>query len=527
MPLSWDFPYPSKRMPVLARNVVATSQPLAAQAGLEMLRCGGNAVDAALAAAVALTVVEPTSNAIGSDAFALLWDGRTLHGLNASGRSPEAWTPERFAGLDAVPLRGWDAVTVPGAVSAWWAMSSRFGILPFESLFEPAIFYAREGFHVSPVTARAWSRTERIFAEFPEFAETFLPGGRAPRPGERFSAPAMAETLEKIAGTRGAAFYNGPLAEKITAQSTAQGGALTLQDLQSHECAWVAPLSVPFRGVHLHELPPNGAGIAALISLGILEHVDLSGLDPDSPQALHLQIEAVKLGLRDAREHVADPASMSVDPLDLIRPDRLEAMAGDILPDRASDPGPGLQPGGGTVYLASADERGMMVSYIQSNYFGFGSGVVVKGTGISLQNRGCGFTLEEGHPNRVAGGKRPFHTIIPGFVTQDGKPLVSFGVMGGPMQPQGHVQLMVRLFAFGQNPQAASDAPRWFKGEDGVVLLETGTPEHTAAGLESRGHEVMRDAPRERFGGAQIIQRLEDGYCAASDPRKDGAAVGY
>ncbi|MHB9134798.1 MAG: gamma-glutamyltransferase family protein [Armatimonadota bacterium] len=527
MAFSWEFPYPSQRMPVMAWNVVAASQPLAAQAGLRMLLDGGNAVDAALATAIALTVVEPTSNGLGSDAFALVWDGKELHGLNGSGRAPRAWAPERFAGLDNMPRFGWDAVTVPGAVDAWVTLSARFGALPFPALFEPAIHYAREGFAVSPRIAEQWGETPEAYAAFPAFAETFLPNGQAPRAGEIFRCPALAESLETIACTHGEALYRGELAARIAEHAATTGGALTAADLAAHRSEWVTPLAQEYHGVHLHEIPPNGQGLAALIALGILRHLDLSKYPVDSADSVHLQMEAMKVAFAEAHRHIAEPDCMIVDPEALLEDAYLASRAADIRLDRAGHPRARIPTDHGTVYLTAADESGMMVSFIQSNFWGFGSGIVVPGTGISLQNRGSGFSLEPGHPNRVAGGKRPYHTIIPGFLTQDGQPLMSFGVMGGHMQPQGHVQMVVRLVDYGQNPQAAVDAPRWHVTEDFRVALEPGFPPEVATEMQRRGHELVEGAGMGTYGGGQLIYRLEDGYCAASDPRKDGQAVGY
>ncbi|MGC9467136.1 MAG: gamma-glutamyltransferase family protein [Anaerolineae bacterium] len=526
MTFNWEFPYPSQRMPILAENIVATSQPLAAQAGLQALRKGGNAVDAALATAIALTVVEPTSNGIGSDAFAIVWDGDELHGLNASGRSPQALSPELFEGLASMPATGWGPVTVPGAVSAWAALSERFGALSFAELFEDAIRYAREGYLVSPITARVWSYAERRYSAFPAFAETFLPGGQALRPGERFAPSDHAETLQKIAATHGEAFYRGELAERIAAHARETGGFITEEDLAAHSPAWVSPLAQRYRGHELHEIPPNGQGLAALVALGILQHFDLDRHPVDSADSLHLQLEAMKLAFAEAYRHIADPDWMEVTPEAMLDESFLAERAQEIYMQHARFPKSSLPVDHGTVYLTAADERGMMVSYIQSNYQGFGSGIVVPGTGIALQNRGACFTLEEGHPNRVAGGKRPFHTIIPAFVTRVGQPLMSFGVMGGRMQHQGHVQMMVRIFDYGQNPQAASDAPRWYLDEDLTVHLEPGFAPGVVASLRQRGHTVVADQPPGRFGGAQLIYRLDGGYCAGSDWRKDGQAVG-
>lgn len=527
MTMDWHFPYPSQRMPVFARNVVATSQPLAAQAGLRMLLRGGNAVDAALAAAITLTVVEPTSNGIGSDAFAMVWDGKKLWGLNGSGRLPEAWPTGRFAGRTDMAQLGWDAVTVPGAVDLWSTLSRSHGRLPFSDLFEPAIGYAEQGFVVAPVTAEKWSRTPDLYRDFPDFAATFLPGGRAPHPGELFRPPGLAQTLKSIAESHGESLYRGELAERIVAYARKTGGSLSGKDLAEHHTEWVVPLSQTWNDVTLHELPPNGQGLTVLIALGILKRLAIEGYPVDSAESTHLQIEAMKRAFDAAFRQIADPAWMKVPPAALLADEFLTTCAGSIRMDRASSPATAVPHDGGTVYLTAADERGMMVSLIQSNYKGFGSGIVMPESGISFQNRGAGFTLEEGHPNRAQGGKRPYHTIIPGFVTKDEAPLMSFGVMGAHMQAQGHIQMMVRIFAGHQNPQTAADAPRWYISEDSRLFLEPGFGAPIQEELKKRGHRLADKAPKSVFGGAQIIYRLPDGYCAASDPRKDGQAVGY
>ncbi|HSK39558.1 MAG TPA: gamma-glutamyltransferase family protein [Arenibaculum sp.] len=526
---SYAFPYPSRRVPVLARNVVATSQPLAAQAGMRMLLDGGNAVDAALAAAIALTVVEPTGNGLGSDAFAILWDGARLHGLNASGRSPAEWTPDRFAGHDVMPPRGWESVTVPGAVSSWVALSERFGRLGFETLFEPALDYARNGFHVSPTIALLWGKGAELLAGQPGFRDAFMPGGRAPAAGELFVNRALADSLEAIAGTRGEAFYRGDLADAIARFAARHGAALSRADLDAHRASWCGTISTRFRDADIHEIPPNGQGIATLIALGILEHTDIDSLSPDGPESLHLQIEAMKLAFADVERYVGEPADMAVTPGQLLDPARLAGRAREIDPACAGDPKASAPKDGGTVYVTAADADGMMVSFIQSNYSGFGSGVVVPGTGISLQNRGSGFTLEPGHPNRVGPSKRPFHTIIPGFVLHEGKPSMSFGVMGGPMQAQGHVQMILRTRIWGQNPQTASDAPRWRVVEGRNVAVESAMDDGTVQALAERGHAITREEPEAAFGfgGAQLICRIDGGYVAGSDHRKDGAAIGF
>jgi gamma-glutamyltranspeptidase / glutathione hydrolase len=526
--MDWSLPHPSRRQPVLADRVVATSQPLAAQAGLEALRRGGNAVDAAVATAMALTVVEPTSNGIGGDAFAIVAepDG-TIHGLNASGRSPAALAAGRLLGRDAMPLLGWDTVTVPGAPSAWAALVGRFGRLDLEVLARPAVHYAAEGYPVSPVTAEAWRVAERTFTGMDDFAAAFLPRGRAPRAGERFALPDAAHTLERIAATAAEDLYRGELAERIAAHAAATGGTLSAEDLAAHHAEWVDTLTVGYRDRVVHELPPNGQGIAALQALGILEGTDVAAHDPDGPAAVHLQVEALKLAFADAHAFVADPEHMTVPARALLERGYLAEQARRIDPLRAGDPGHGTPPGGGTVLLVTADDEGRLVSFIQSNYHGFGSGVVVPGTGIALQNRGAGFSTQPGHPNAVAPGRRPFHTIIPALAERDGRPELAFGVMGGPMQPQGHVQVLTRIVDHDANPQAASDAPRW-RVEGGLGLaLETGLPGATAAGLAARGHELREDLGMGGFGGAQLVQRVGDAWLGASDHRKDGQAVGW
>ncbi len=524
----YQFPYPSQRMPVLARNCVATSQPLAAQAGLRMMLKGGNAVDAILATAISLTVLEPTSNGIGSDAFCILWDGKQLKGLNASGRSPAKWTPDWFKGQSVMPQRGWDSVTVPGAVSAWVEMSAKYGKLPFADLFEPAIKYAADGYMVSPVISRLWAGGAAELHDQPGFADAFMPRGRAVAAGEKYVSAAHAQTLACIAETKGEAFYRGDLAEKIAAFSKLHGAALTLDDLAAHTLDWVEPIGLDYRGYTLHEIPPNGQGIAALMALGMLENFDVASLPVDSPDSMHLKIEAMKLAFADINEYVSDISTMRVTPAQMLDKAYLKERAKLIDMKKASTPSFGTPSKGGTVYLTAADESGMMVSYIQSNFSGFGSGVVVPGTGIALQNRGSGFSLKPGHANIVAPRKRPFHTIIPGFLTKGGQPLMSFGVMGGSMQAQGHMQVVSRMVDYHQNPQAASDAPRW-RVDSGVrVGIEHGVPAETIAALKARGHDMPQaDRWSTDFGRAQLIYKLEDGYFAASERRTDGQAVGF
>jgi gamma-glutamyltranspeptidase/glutathione hydrolase len=526
---SWNNPYAWPRRPVLAKNVVATSQPLAAQAGLQMLAAGGNAVDAILATAITLTLVEPVSNGIGSDAYAIVWDGKELHGLNASGRSPLGWTPEFFKNEKQMTQRGWNSVTVPGCVSAWKMLSEKFGKLPFEKLFEAATRYGKEGFLVSPTIARQWAAQVPELKSQPGFAEAFLPNGRAPQPGELFRFKEHAATLEAIAKTKGEAFYNGPLAERLASHAKQNGGVLSVADMAAHTSDWVKPIEIDYRGYTLHELPPNGQGIVALMALGMLEHFDMKSHPVDGPDSVHLQIEAQKLAFADAWRYVADLEHMKdVKPLQMLDPGYLKERAKLIDPKKAQDFGPGKPPKGGTVYLTAADASGMMVSFIQSNYMGFGSGVVVPGTGISLQNRGGTFTLQAGHPNQVGPRKRPYQTIIPGFVTKDGKPLLSFGVMGGTMQPQGHAQVMVRIADYGQHPQAACDGPRFrfVQGMD-VSVEEGGFEPATLEALHNLGHRIVKVEDYNQFGSAQLIWKTDGGYIAASDPRRDGQAVGF
>lgn len=520
--MNWEQPYAAARSPVCADNMVATSQPLAVQAGIAALTAGGNAVDAALATAITLTVVEPNNNGIGSDAFAILWDGQRLVGLNGSGRAPAAWTPERFAGRSRMPDRGWDTVTVPGAVSVWVALSERYGELPFERLFDAAIHYAEEGFPVGPKTASYWKSAEQTYSDCANFAEHFFP---APGAGQRARRPDLARTLALIARSRGQAFYEGELAEAITRTAAAEGGALSREDLAGHRCDWVEPIAQPYREVSLHEIPPNGQGLAAQIALGILGHE--AAPDIDTGAGVHRQIEAMKIAIHAAFTHFADPRAMRLSPAELLAPGSLSRASAGIGAKAGVLPPAALPMSHDTVYLTSADASGMMVSFIQSNYQGFGSGVVIPGTGIAMQNRGRGFSLDPAHPNCVAPGKRPFHTIIPGFVTRGGRPLLAFGVMGGHMQHQGHVQMVHRLFDRGENPQAASDAPRWHLYEDFSVGLEKGFPEAIARDLADRGHRV-RYEPREHvFGGAQLILKADDGYVGGSDHRKEGHAAGY
>ncbi len=535
MSFDWTNPYPTVRSPVMARNVVATSHPLSSQAGLRMLLKGGNAIDAAIAAAAALTIVEPISNGLGSDNFAILWDGKELHGLNSSGVAPATWTPDYFRKKygEERPMRGWDSVTTPGAVAGWVALSKRFGKLPFADLMEPAIELAERGHGVGVIVSDKWARQVPLLKDQPGFAEAFMPRGRSPEPGERFVFKQAGETLRRIALTEGEAFYRGEIAEKLVAHAQANGGSMALSDLANYKPDWVGTISKEFAGHTVHEIPPNGQGIAALMALGMLDKLDLARLPVDSAESQHLQIEAMKLAFADTYRWVADPRAMQeVSAADLLSDSYLADRAKLIDPRRAIDFKHGTPPKGGTIYLTAADESGMMISLIQSNYMGFGSGIVVPGTGVSLQNRGYGFTLDDKHPNLVAPGKRPFHTIIPGFLMKGGKPQMSFGVMGGNMQPQGHLQTLVRMLVHKQQPQAACDAPRWKTGEGLAVDFESTMDPALLEGLKSLGHrfEATADSYMD-YGSGQFIWKLsddlDDGYASASDSRRDGQAVGY
>jgi gamma-glutamyltranspeptidase/glutathione hydrolase len=534
----WSAGYASQRLPVFGRNVVATSHPLAAQAGLRILQQGGNAADAAIAAAAALTIVEPVSNGLGSDAFCILWDGQSLHGLNASGSAPAAWTPgyfrSRYGDAPATPpRRGWDSVTVPGAIGGWAALSERHGRLPFEDLLQPAIELAERGYAVPVVVQQKWSAAARTeLAGGPGFAEAFLPRGRAPEVAEVFRFQAAARTLKLVARTRGEAFYRGEVAQACARHACEHGGAMTEDDFAAYRPEWVEPLAQHYRRHTLHEIPPNGQGIAAQIALGILQHFDLAALPVDGVASQHLQIEAMKLAFADVYRYVADPRGMVVSPAQMLDSAYLRSRAALIDARRAQDFGAGNPSRGGTVYLCAADERGMMVSFIQSNYMGFGSGVVVPGYGVSMQNRGHGFSLDAASPNCVAPGRRPFHTIIPAFLSEDGRPVMAFGVMGGNMQPQGHLQTLVRMLDHRQSPQAACDAPRWRFNQGLSLNVEASMSPSTLQGLLDLGHQVesINDSYQD-FGAGQFIWRLGDpaneGYAAASDPRRDGQAAAY
>ncbi len=489
-----------------------------------MLHLGGNAVDAAVAAAITLCVVEPLSTGVGGDATAMVWDGEQMAGLNASGRSPVGLVTDAFLEEGRVPLGGWGSVTVPGAVSGWVALAERFGALDFAQLFAPAVRYATGGFAVMPVAARNWQMISRWFGGFPEFRKVFLPDGHAPSAGETVRLPELGETLREIARTVGASFYTGRLAERIHACAAADGAAMTMADLAEHVPEWVSPIRMPHGGCDVYELPPNCQGPPVLQALGILER--LPAAEPgDTPDAeLHIQIEAMRVAMTDARRELADPAAMRMKVDDLLAGDRLDAMAEMIDPGRCRDHGYRAPHDAGTVCIAAADADGRMVSMIQSLYSG--SGIVVPGTGILLHNRGAAFVADVDHPNCVAPGKRPFNTNIPAFVTRAGQPVLAFGIMGGAMQPQGHVQLIRRLLGEECNPQAAVDAPRWRIETGRGLALEPGFADETRRMLTERGHTIVA-ADIGGFGAAQVIQRTAGGYLAAADARRDGQAAGF
>jgi gamma-glutamyltranspeptidase/glutathione hydrolase len=527
--------WPGRHQPVIAANgMVATSQPLAAQAGLSILRAGGNAVDAAIATVATLTVVEPGSTSIGGDAFALIWDGNTLHGINGSGRAPTGLTIDevRGRGHETIPDYGWLPVTVPGAPATWRDLHQRFGKLPFQQILEPAIAYAEKGYPASPVSAWSWRRQVEIHStlqgdEFAHFLDLYAPDGNAPGIGDTWRNADKANTLRRIGETHAEAFYTGEIGEKIVDFAQSTNGFITAEDLAQHTSTWVEPIGTNYRGYDVWEIPPNGQGIAALVALNILEGFDLASLERNSTESFHLQIEAMKLAFIDAHRYVGDPERVDV-PVDGMLSKTYAATRRGLIGDTALDPEPGAPPHSDTVYLCAADADGMMVSFIQSAYKGFGSHVVVPGTGFSFQNRGSGFSLDPEHPNALEPGKRPFHTIIPGFLTKDGAPIGPFGVMGGFMQPQGHVQMIVNTIDYGMDPQTSLDQPRWQWDKGRTVLLESTVDPAILDALRQRGHEVESRENLGAFGRGQIIWRLLSGaLIGGSDHRADGQATGY
>lgn len=533
----------ASRSEVLATQAMAaTSQPLATQVALQILRDGGNAVDAAIAANAMLGLVEPTGAGIGGDIFAIVWDAKTqkLYGLNGSGRSPQSLEYAEFSrrGLTQIPAFGPLPVSVPGAVSGWFALHEKFGRLPMAKVLSPAIGYARQGFPVSQVVAYYWQVNADRIGQYPGFAETFLPDGKVPATGDIFKNPALAATYEKIASGGEAAFYQGDIARTIAAYMQEQGGFLSYDDLASHRSQWVEPLSVNYRGYDVWELPPNGQGIAALQILNIMEQYDVEGMGFGSADYIHTFVEAKKLAFADRAKFYADPEFAPAPLSQLLSKDYARKRRQQIDPARAATRADAGINEGDTVYLTVADAEGNMVSLIQSNYRGMGSGMTPPGLGFVLQNRGQLFTLEQGHANVYAPGKRPFHTIIPAFVTKNNQPWLSFGVMGGATQPQMHAQIIMNLIDFGMNLQEAGDAPRIVHTgsssptgarmrDGGVVHLESGFSMPTQRALIERGH-VLQPALGV-YGGYQAILRNPDNqvYHGASESRKDGQAAGY
>lgn len=538
--MPFDFSVLSKpsldRKPLFTSNgVVATSQHLASQAGLAVLKQGGNAVDAALAAAMTLTVVEPSSCDVGGDLFALVWDGNKLHGLNGSGRAPAGLTSEevRKRGHETMPDQGWLSVTVPGVPAAWSDLHQRFGKLPFAALFESAIAYAQKGYPISPTVFWHWrwgvevTHAELQGEEYSGFEAIFAPGGRIPQVGEIWSNPDLAQTLQRIAESNAQDFYTGEIARKIAAFSAQTGGVLTLADLAAHRSTWVDPISTTYRDYNVWELPPNGQGLTALLALNILEGFDLAKYPRESAQSYHWQIEAMKLAFVEAQRYIADPERVSVPTRELLSKE-FAAKRRTLIGEQALLPEPSEKLTSDTVYLCTADGDGMMVSLIQSNSDTFGSHVVVPGTGMALQNRAANFSLDPEHLNCLEPGKRPFHTIIPGFLTRNDEAIGPFGVMGGHMQPQGHVQMIVNMLDYGLNPQASLDAPRWFWGEERWVQVEPTVAPAIVEALSQLGHEMNVDDEVDFVGRGQIIWRLPSGvYVAGSEPRADGCALGY
>ena len=539
------YDYPSRRSVVYGKKgMVCTSQPLAAQAGLDIIKRGGNAVDAAIATAACMTVLEPTSNGIGSDAFALVWTKGELHGLNASGRSPMAITAEEVKkqGYTEMPKRGWIPVMVPGAPSAWAELSEKFGRLPLEKVLEPAITYAREGYPVSPVTSKIWNNAYREFSEtlteecFRSWFETFAPDGHAPQPGEIWRSEAHAKTLEMIAQTHAKtlemiaqthakAFYRGELADQIDEFSRKTGGYLRRSDLENYWCEWVKPIHINYRGYDVCEIPPNGDGIIALMALNILKGYSFA--ERDNADTVHKQLEAMKLAFADGNRYVADLDYMKA-PVETLLSDEYADGRRALIGEQALTPEPGNPFRGGTIYLCTADGEGNMVSYIQSNYMGFGSGIVIPGTGIALQNRGANFTLDETMENCLGPGKKSLHTIIPGFLMKEGKAVGPFGVMGGFMQPQGHVQVIMNTVDFLMNPQDALNAPRWQWIGGKKIQVEKTFPAGIVEELKKRGHEMEVLESSLSFGRGQIIWRDEnDVLCGATEPRADGTVAAW
>ncbi len=540
---------PTRSEVIATHGMAATSHPLVSQVALDVLKRGGTAVDAAIAANATIGLMEPTGNGVGGDLFAIVWDAKTkkLYGLNGSGRSPKSLTLAKLReelrklDVDRIPPRGPLPVSVPGTVDGWFELHGRFGKLPMKDLLQPAIDYARNGFPVTEVIAEGWARNAQLLKDYPNFAATFMPNGRAPAKGEIFRNPLLADTLSRIAQGGRDAFYKGDIAQRIEKYFRANGGYLTAADLAAHRSEWVEPASTNYRGYDVWELPPNTQGIAALQMLNILEPYDLKKMGFGSAEYLHVFVEAKKLAFEDRARYYADAGFSKIPLAGLLSKDYAATRRALIRLDRAAKEyptDPKALEQGDTIYMTVADQAGNMVSLIQSNYRGMGSGMTPDGCGFILQDRGELFSLEDGHANVYAPGKRPFHTIIPAFITKDGKPWLSFGVMGGAMQPQGHVQIVVNLIDFGMNLQEAGDAPRVrhdgsseptgeVMRDGGEVVLEQGAKPETVKALQALGHKVTVTNDGD-FGGYQAIMRNPEGvYFGASESRKDGAAQGY
>ena len=525
--------YPSRRMVVFAKNgMVAASTPQAAQAGLEILMKGGNAIDAAIAAAATETVCEPCANGIGSDAFMIAWSQGKLHGLNASGPSASLQTlaslKEKYT---TMPRMGWPVTNVPGAPAAWVELNARLGRLPFAEVLKPAIRYAEHGYaaatSVGSSTQGAYRnyRANNVGAEFQGWFETFAPGDKPFAPGDIVQLPDHARTLQIIADTKGEGFYRGEIAEKIVAFARETGGNFCLEDFGNFRPEWVDPVSINYRGYDVFEIPPNGQGIVALMALNILKGFDMA--DRENPETYHHMIEAIKLAFADGHKNITDSRFMTV-PVESLLSEEFAAQRRALIGHSALAPEPGDPYSGGTIYLCAADNEGNMISYIQSNYAGFGSGIVVPGTGVALNNRGANFTLDESHVNVYAPGKRPYNTIIPGFLMKDGLPVGPFGVMGGFMQPQGHLQMVVNTVDYGMNPQESLDAPRFQWTADKAVDVEQGVPLHVQQMLSQRGHVISPKVAAGGFGRGQIIWLMPNGVLAGgTEPRTDSSITSW
>lgn len=521
--------YPSIRNLLYAKNaMVATSQPLAAQAGLDIIKKGGNAIDAAIATAAMLTVVEPTSNGIGGDAFALVWTNDKLHGLNSSGYAPNLISSKKLIekGYENMPTYGLIPVTVPGIPAAWAELSRKFGKLPFEKVLQPAIDTARNGYAVTPTVSKFWNMAFKKYKkslngeEFENWFKVFAPKGRAPKAGEVWKSEYHALTLEELARTKSESFYRGELADKIDSFSKKYNGYIRKDDLASYYPKWVKPIKIKYKGYEVCEIPPNGHGISALMALNIFKNFEIS--NKENAETYHRLIESMKLAFIDTKEYVADVNYMSYSCEDLLSEKYAKERAS-LIGDTALQPTAGNPKSGGTVYLCTADDEGNMVSYIQSNYMGFGSGIVIPETGIALHNRGNNFYIQPGHPNCIEGGKKPYHTIIPGFLMKDGEAVGPFGVMGGFMQPQGHLQVITNTIDFALNPQDALDAPRWQWIKDKTIKVEQNFPSDIIQELVAKGHDIIIDYESGSFGRGQIIWKTEEGtLCGGTESRCDG-----